>query len=237
MDFTLKKYKQLLEAIGSGDYRLIRKISRGNILRHDVDKSLQNALIMAELESRLGIKTTYYFRVPATFSPAIINQIYNLGHEIGFHYECLDKAKGDYKKAVEIFEREWKLFRKWNSKTICMHGNPLSKFDNRDLWKKHDFKKFGIKAEAYLSVDFSKIDYFTDTGRAWNKESASVKDKTGEKLMQIKNTDQLISLIKNKKLKNFYILAHSCRWNDNFLLWLKELLWQNTKNIGKKFLK
>lgn len=45
-----------------------------------------------------------------------------------------------------------------------MHGNPLSPRDNRELWKKYKFKDFGIIGEAYLSIDFNEVSYFTDTG-------------------------------------------------------------------------
>jgi len=30
------------------------------------------------------------------------------------------------------------------------------------------------------------------------------------------------------------ILAHPERWSDSFGAWLKELVWQNVKNIGKE---
>jgi len=32
------------------------------------------------------------------------------------------------------------------------------------------------------------------------------------------------------------ILAHPERWSDSFGAWLKELVWQNVKNIGKTIL-
>ena len=107
---------------------------------------------MAELEHELGIQSTYYFRVPYTFKPDIIGKIRGLGHEVGYHYEVLSKANGDYEKAVELFEQELNEFRKiCEVKTICMHGSPLSKYDNRDLWTRYDFRDFGIVGEAYLS--------------------------------------------------------------------------------------
>ena len=62
-------------------------------------------------------------------------------------------------------------------KTICMHGSPLSKWDNRDLWKKYDYRDFGIIAEPYFDLDFDEVFYLTDTGRSWNNSKASVRDK------------------------------------------------------------
>lgn len=231
MDFTLKQYSKLLDALGNGDYGLI---NNKNIIRHDVDRSIPNAVKIAEIEFQKRIKTTYFFRVPKTFDMKAIDKIHSFGHEVGYHYEVLDKAKGNYSKAIDLFEKEWKLFERWGSKSICMHGNPLSKYDNRNLWKKYDFRRFGVEKEAYLSFDFNKIVYFTDTGRAWNNKFVSVKDKTDSDLIRVNNTDHLIELIKNKKVSKFYILTHPCRWNDNLVSWCKELVWQNVKNIGKR---
>ena len=58
-----------------------------------------------------------------------------------------------------------------------MHGSPLSKWDNRDLWKRYDYRDFGIIAEPYFDVDFNEVLYLTDTGRRWNNSKASVRDK------------------------------------------------------------
>lgn len=191
---------------------------------------------MAKLEHKKGIKTTYYFRVPKTFSKKIIDNIHKLGHEIGYHYEVLDKSRGNFARAIKLFEQEWKLFQRWNAKTICMHGNPLSRYDNQDLWRKYDFKNLGVEKEAYLSVDFSKINYFTDTGRAWNNAGISVKDRVNANTVDVKDTNHIISLIKNKKIGNFHILTHPCRWNNSIFLWLRELIFQNIKNTGKRLL-
>jgi len=238
MDFTLKKYGELLYALGKGDFTFKNYLENKSsciLLRHDVDRAPGNALKMARLENSCGVKASYYFRVP--FDVQVVERIARRGHEIGYHYECLDKARGDVEKAIKIFEEELKLFRNWNVKTIAMHGNPLSKWNNLDMWNKADFKKYGLIGEAYLSVDFSKINYFTDTGRRWNSERFSVKDKPGVKLISVKNTDELIRKLKSKEIKNAYILTHPNRWNDQLLPWAVELIWQNAKNIGKGLLR
>lgn len=105
---------------------------------------------MAQIEHEYGIRSTYYFRtVKDVFKPMIIKKIASLGHEIGFHYEVLDKAKGDVKKAIEIFEKELRELREVaDVTTICMHGNPLTFWVNRDLWTNYSFDDFGIISEA-----------------------------------------------------------------------------------------
>ena len=188
-DFRLNDYKALCKKVVSLDRPIITfKEYFSNpdeyldkpfiILRHDVDRKPLNALKIALVEKELGIKSTYYFRfIPSVFKEEIINKISILGHEIGYHYETMAKAKGSIPKALEIFQYELEQFRKISEiTTICMHGSPLSPYDNRDLWKFSDFKKFGIKGEPYLSIDYTQILYFTDTGRTWGDSNANLRD-------------------------------------------------------------
>ena len=180
MDFTHAKYEELCKALVDFDCTPVSvctyfdldlgaqpQPNRCIIIRHDVDRKPERALKMATIENRFGISSTYYFRrKEEVFKPDKIKKIANMGHEIGYHYEVLDKAEGDIEKAIRIFEDELKEFRKiCDVKTICMHGNPLSKWVNKDIWKKYDFKDFGIIGEPYLSIDFDRVAYFTDTGR------------------------------------------------------------------------
>jgi hypothetical protein len=249
MDFTFAKYKELCATILESKYTALtfnhyfslKSIPEEFIiLRHDVDRKPENALKMAELENAFGITATYYFRMKEeVFIPAIINKIANMGHEIGYHYEVLDKAGGDLEKAIRIFEDELKEFRKiCDVKTLCMHGNPLSKWVNNDLWNEYDFKDFGIIGEPYLSIDYTKVLYLTDTGRSWNSKF-SVKDVIGANRQineKIKSTDDVISMINKADIEQICVLAHPERWSDGFGAWLKELAWQNVKNVGKAIL-
>jgi hypothetical protein len=61
--------------------------------------------------------------------------------------------------------------------TVCMHGSPLSGINNLDLWKRYDYRELGVIGEPYLDVDFDEVFYLTDTGRRWDGEAVSVRDK------------------------------------------------------------
>jgi len=142
-DFTLFKYKELCEALLDSGFNTItmQEYMQGQavepfvILRHDVDRRPEMALKMAEMEKNMGIRATYYFRMmPGVFEPWIIKTMHDMGHEIGYHYEVLDKTKGDKEKAFILFEEELRMFREVTDvKTICMHGNPLVRWSNKDL--------------------------------------------------------------------------------------------------------
>ena len=243
-DFTFRLYQQLCRALLKHHSPVtIAEFIRNNpddaaIIRHDVDKKPQNALLMAGIEQSLSINSTYYFRtVPDSFDDTVIQQIHDMGHEIGFHYEVLDKAKGDYETAIGLFEQELKQFP-CKVETICMHGNPLTPWDNRHLWSRYDYTKFGIIGEAYLSLDFSRIEYFSDTGRSWD-DRYSVKDLTvvsGNNNKTFTGTRALIDYISIVS-RPVCIVTHPQRWNDSYKSWAYELISQSIKNIGKSGIK
>jgi len=134
---------------------------------------------MARLEDEMGIKATYFFRtIPHTFKPEIIKEIADLGHEIEYHYENLTTCGGDLRLSIDNFRLNLEKLRKlYPVKTICMHGSPLSKYDNRLMWDKYDYRDYGIIGEPYFDVDFSEVLYLTDTGRRWDGDEVSVRDK------------------------------------------------------------
>jgi hypothetical protein len=239
-DFTFSLYRNLCKVLLER-YTLISVLGYlqqspeyAAIIRHDVDKKPQNALIMAAIEQELGISSTYYFRtVPESFNLHIMKEIHDMGHEIGYHYEVLDKVKGNYEQAIGLFEHELSLFP-WPVQTICMHGNPMTPWDNRDLWKKYDYKQFGLSGEAYLSLDFLKIQYFSDTGRAWH-DRYSVKDiarNKNDRMTNISSTFDLMNYI-HELSEPLCIVTHPQRWNDAYYPWMLELVGQSVKNIGK----
>lgn len=254
-DFTLIKYAKLLEAIINTEYipttvfdYLTSEPDKCIILRHDVDRAIERNLDMAKLEYEYGIKSTYYFRYnDETFKPDVIHQMANMGHEIGYHYEVVDKAKHDFEKAIEIFEKELNEFRRITDiNTVCMHGNPLSPWSNLEIWDACNLENFYIIGEPYLSIDYQKVLYFTDTGRTWADPKVLKKyfidnkdfiDRSGingnSKPKHIFSTDSIIGLIESGSFPQICLLTHPNRWCDAPIGWTKELLFQKIKNLGK----
>jgi hypothetical protein len=250
LDFTLQRYEMLCQAILESGYQpmpiaqyIIGQSAGENtvVLRHDVDRRPANALHMAQLENRLGIHSTYYFRhTKNVFKPGIIREISKLGHEIGYHYETLSKSRGDQQAALSLFTRELSEFRQFaDVTTISMHGSPLSPFDNRDLWLKNDFHTFGLIGEAYISINYEKIQYFTDTGRTWKRTYYNLRDHTPQMSSheQITSTDQLISAIRDKLFPQYCISTHPERWAGNFSEWSYSLMSDLAANVAKTLIR
>lgn len=243
-DFTLSAFGVLLTSLKSKGYEFVtfesflskKTTGKQIILRHDVDDLPQNALMVATLEHSLGIKGSYYFRiVKESNHPKVIQSIASLGHEIGYHYEDLVLANGNQEEAIKCFEKNLEYFRKYYPvKTICMHGSPLSKWDNRKIWKNYSYKNFGVLGEPYFDIDFKNFCYLTDTGRKWNGAQVSIRDKVNSAYhFNFPGTFSIINNIDTLP-DQIMITIHPQRWNNRFLPWMKELVFQNVKNIVKR---
>lgn len=265
--------------------------------------SLHTAIIEKEMGIT---GTYYFRMVPQSYDEEVIKQIAGLGHEIGYHYEDLSrcgvrgagyggkiKRLQDYKTArphdkvlpdEELLEVAISSFRENLAKlrrvvpveTICMHGSPLSKYDNRMLWEKYDYREFGIIGEPYFDINFEEVLYLTDTGRRWDGEAVSIRDKAqgtpvhrsfseggghraqGEEprippesseasakeeaayripLPHFHSTFDIINAAKEKRLPDkIMITVHPQRWDDRSLPWIRELILQNIKNVGKQII-
>jgi hypothetical protein len=299
MDFTIRRYVELLKTLQSKGFLLqpFNEFSNGDTkmvitLRQDVDHLPKNSLEFARIQSEYGIRSTFYFRlVPMSFDEAVIRVIEEMGHEIGYHYETMDSCKGNIDKAYSLFcENLEKLRKLVPVATICMHGSPLSKYDNRLIWEKYDYLALGLIGEPYFDVDFDKVLYLTDTGRRWDGGDVSVRDKVMKKKEREKgrggerergrlgdketqspftiapshrhtvtpshrrtvtpsdrhtvapfpkfhSTFDIINAANEGSLPDQIMMTfHPQRWTDKPLPWMKELVWQNVKNVGKYFL-
>lgn len=254
-DFTMDRYRDLCEAIVESEYvpmtvrdylETKRLPPRLAVVRHDVDVTPRHERKVAQIESNLSIRATYYFRYKrGVFRPDVMRQIADMGHEIGYHYEVMDKARGDSQKALEIFASELTSFRDVvEVETISMHGNPLTRWDNRDLWRSHSFTDFGISGEAYLSFDRSEIAYLSDTGRTWGPEF-KVKDwlppKPGSNgppyaVPRIHTTDGLIEMVRSHQCDRLYLNTHAGRWADGTFDWTRQFIEDQIVNLVKRAL-
>lgn len=248
-DFTISIYKDLLDAfIRAGysfqTYRDFIQSPKDKVivLRHDVDDRKLHALQFAKIQRDLGIRGTYYFRVvKESYDPVMMREMESMGHEIGLHYEEMDLANGDKERAYEMFLGHLELFRSWVTvSTICMHGSPRSRYDNKDIWKENDYRTLGLIGEPYFDLDTSRVFYVTDTGMMWDGNRFSIRDRMNNAGFQkhYHATQEMISDIELGKfplqcMMNF----HPQRWHDNDLAWVQEKMTQTMKNVVKGTLK
>lgn len=118
--------------------------------------------------------------------------------------------------------------------TICMHGSPGSKYDNKIIWRKYSYKDLGIIGEPYFDINFNEFAYFTDTGRRWNGSKYNIRDKVNSKFnFDFKTTQDIIDNIDKLPYKLMFTI-HPERWNDKPFPWIKEFVLQNISNFAKR---
>ena len=250
MDFTLKIYAELIRALKRSGYAFYtfeewcegKAQGRYVILRHDVDLRAGHSVATARIEAEEGAKASYFFRiVPESNQPDKIREIASLGHEVGYHYEDLSLFNGDTAKAYAHFQEQLAHFRQFYPvKTICMHGSPASKWDNRAIWKDFDYRNDGIIGEPYF--DFlqpeNNVSYLTDTARMWDGGRYNVRDKSDHaSTVAVHSTQDLIAWLDTHPENNvLMITTHPQRWTDNRMEWIQEFILQNLKNIIKAIL-
>ena len=81
------------------------------VLKHDVETKVKNALKLAQIEANYGHCGSYYVQAYLLENKEnldMLNKIKELGHEVSYHYDVMDFAKGDLDLAIKEFERNEK---------------------------------------------------------------------------------------------------------------------------------
>jgi hypothetical protein len=249
-DFTLSAYRRILDAARSSGYRTMAVADWFDagaaiadpalVLRHDVDRRPKNALAMAEMEAEMGVRASYYFRmVPVSFVPAIVARIAALGHEIGYHYEDWDRAKGDPDRAMALFaEALAKLRAIAPVRTMCMHGSPLARESNMTLWKHRSFEAHGVR-DCILSHSWTGFAYFTDAGRTFGTTSANLRDELGEAVCPdgVRSSADLAAFFRSRRTPRVMVSTHPERWSDAPTVWARQWAFDAAANVAKRGLR
>ena len=96
-DFTEKYYKKLIintKKNYSFESFTTRTKSSHVLWRHDIDFSVHRAAKLAKIESDLGVKSTFFFKLHSEFYNLFekevlckAQEIVELGHDVGLHFE------------------------------------------------------------------------------------------------------------------------------------------------------
>jgi hypothetical protein len=176
------------------------------ILRLDVERSLRHHVTVARYLAKAGIFCTMYFHTRfGCYDREILNEITELGHEVGYHHECLDRCQGNFHKARNLFEHEINQFHKdgLNPVTVCSHGEGgLPKKDYKSNWELIQrypdlLAENGLIGEFYLWKEKQSLLYASDTFRSYHQFWNTLKDSRNIR-------------------KPLIILVHLHRWHDNF---------------------
>jgi len=161
----LGNYRDLLQRFKDSAYAFKffgeQSSSHGEIiLRHDIDFDTHMALKMAQIETDLGIKSTYFFLIRSSlyniFSAKDYDQVLAikaLGHKIGIHFDptIYPDFHSGLAQEIELF----KHFFQEEVNTISLHRP-------NDFFQTYDAPIHGVE-HTYQSKYFKKIKYFSDS--------------------------------------------------------------------------
>lgn len=182
-NFTLKHYRESLELAKEKGYVFsIMKDYDKNIdnekvifLRHDVDISIKNALKFSEIEWRLRINATYFFRVHADYNMfsfnnyPIIKKIVESGHEIGLHYEeDLAKIYG-VDKMVFLMKAKKVLESVSGSKVYGITSHEPDRCKTMKNFNASVLSYAGLAYDGYSPKFIKDIKYISDSSCRWRE--------------------------------------------------------------------
>jgi hypothetical protein len=225
------EYRELLERAQAGGYVIMSLESwlaadpgAGQspvlVLRHDVDQHPASALAMAEIESALGVRSTWYFRW-RTAHARVISALRAEGSEVGLHYETLTRmvlgqggggeaavtpeliarARAELRLEVGAFERLHGPIR-----SVAPHG------DTRVPGVRNALLLKGEPAEAY-GVEFDGNEAMRGRGlRAWLTDRSAAEGRWADGA----DPNRLLG----DRVSPILCLTHPNNWVSGASLWL-----------------
>ena len=172
--FTLKHYWEILEGALRAGYTFqgfhqpLARANRILYLRHDLDICLEEALDMAELEAKLGVRATYFVLINSPlYNPLsrdslnLIHHIQAKGHWIGLHIDLgllssLDtsQVEGDVLQLIRFYSTRIPLVP-----VISFH-RPSATVLGRD---------FNSFTSTYSRYFFRETKYISDSRGMWRE--------------------------------------------------------------------
>ncbi|MDD2696648.1 MAG: hypothetical protein PHE52_00620 [Candidatus Pacebacteria bacterium] len=203
-DFSFRHYEEILKLALKKGYRFLsfrensKKYKKIIYLRHDIDISPDNAIKLARIENKYGIKATYLYLLHDIFYNVLenkvlrdIKEINKLGHQIGLHFDFdLINNKSKIKNPKRMINEDLSLF-----KNILGRDINIVSFHNPSVSR---LAVGNIKSENFINVyadEYTKnIKYLSDSLQVW-KEGC------------------LCRIIEKEKYDKMHFLIHPFLWN------------------------
>lgn len=218
-----KEYEEFLKLFLKYDYKFIcvkdYELLNDNdnkyiVLRHDIDSDIKIAKKMFEIEKKLNIKSTYYFRL-CTIDTEFIREIYDYGSEVGYHYEEI----AQYCKDHNVISKEFVINNIDDIKT-CMIKN-IKKFEDDTNVKIYSIASHGDFINRKINIP-NKYLYQDDI----KQKLKLIEAYDIENLIDFRTADTMypkfwkrdIKEAINQKSKNVLVLVHPRWWNSSPLI-------------------
>lgn len=214
-------------------------------LKHDVESQPQKALDLAKIEHKYGHSATYYVQayLMTESNKSIFQEMQGLGHEVTYHHDVMDGAKGVLSDALIIYKKNLEIFKSMGFEvhTVCQHGNPVSDYENRDFFRSESIQKeFPIQSD--IMVDFMKkigrkYVYISDVGMSFKIVTDPVnsdKIAKSEKYVLLGHLDNVVKELCENQDKSYIVSAHPHRYNKSqFKATVRQVVFKTIKHTAK----
>lgn len=221
------------------------KLYRFVNLKHDVESQPQKALDLARIEHRYGHCATFYVQayLMTESNNPIFQEIQSLGHEVTYHHDVMDGAKGVLLDALSIYKENVAKFKSFgfDVHTVCQHGNPVSDYENRDFFRS-DLVQREFPNQSDIMVDFMKkigrkYVYVSDVGMSFKIVTDPVnsdKIPESEKYVVLGHLDNVVRELQLNPMNSYIISAHPHRYNKNlFKSTIRRLVFTTIKSAAR----
>lgn len=177
MNFTYDAYQELVTLLRENSYTVCdyfdwKNYEKPVILRHDIDNDIGKALKLAELEHRMGVKSTYYVLLSSDFYNVFskknlgrLKMIQKLGHSIGLHFD--EVRYGEEVNVLDAVDREVHMLEKVLN---CEVGSvSMHRPSRKTLEADYQFRQ-GTVVNSYGKVFFEEFKYVSDSRRHWRED-------------------------------------------------------------------
>lgn len=168
--FTYAEYRELLElALKHYSFVLYENytsVKHGLFLRHDIDFSVHSALKLAQIESDLEIRSTYFVHLHSKFYNSFedvilkkLKEIISLGHAVGLHFNAGFDPSQDWQ---ELLKSEKQILE-------ILLNNPVKAFSfhNPGSAQLEFAKDFAGMTNTYNAHFKTQVSYVSDSNGAW----------------------------------------------------------------------
>ena len=199
-NFTFSHYEYVLKLINEKGYNTLFFTENCQDkclwLRHDIDLSIENAVELAKLEAKYGVKSTFFVYLRSPFynpfekeSTKRIQEILSYGHEIGLHF---DEAVYEISSLNDLEDKIAK-----ESKTL-----------EEAFGTKIHAVSFHRPAKHLLGSSVSLKGYVHTYQKEFTEEARYIADSRGRWPM-----GSLCETISSGKYKRIHALLHPVWWN------------------------
>lgn len=206
-DFTLENYRRLIKlAKEKGFHFILHKDEfvperKDVIWRHDVEFEPDIALRMAQIEHEEGVRATYFFQLHSPYYnlfdehySKVFNQIYDLGHHCGLHFDCRYWGIKDEKQLDEFITVD----RQFLEHNLGVEIEIFSFHNTTPFTQSCLEYSYGGLINVYASFFKEHYNYCGDSLGYWR-------------------FDRLEDVLNDAKIQHLQVLTHDANWSEEVL--------------------